>query len=116
MFFIAYFVIRLIQKSKNVYYSTVRILGGSKRVIRNFISIELLADFNIAYLVMLTFAMLSKYGILKINYFANITNYLALKDYVVIYIILTAMSYLISIRYARKLFKSSAMKTYNEEV
>ena len=116
MFFIAYFVIRLIQKSKNVYYSTVRILGGSKRVIRNFISIELLADFNIAYLLMLTFAMLSKYGILKINYFANITNYLALKDYVVIYIILTAMSYLISIRYARKLFKSSAMKTYNEEV
>ena len=38
LFFISYFVIKLIQKSKNVYYATVRILGGSKKVINSLIN------------------------------------------------------------------------------
>ncbi len=116
MFFIAYFVIRLIQKSKNVYYSTVRILGGSKNVIRDFISIELLTDFNMAYLVTLLLVFLDHAGIIHNSFIHDITSYLTLKDFIVIYLILTIMSYFISLRYARKLFKSSAMKTYNEEV
>ena len=116
LFFIAYFVIRLIQKSKNVYYSTVRILGGSKRVIRDFISIELLTDFNMAFLITVFFVILNKNNIIKSNFISDITSYLTLKDFIIIYIILTVMSYFISLRYARKLFKSSAMKTYNEEV
>ena len=116
MFFIAYFVIRLIQKSKNVYYSTVRILGGSKQVIRDFISIELLTDFNIAYILTVFFAILNKKGIITSSFLSDITSFLTFKDYIIIYVILTVMSYLISLRYSRKLFKSSAMKTYNEEV
>jgi hypothetical protein len=116
LFFIAYFVIRLIQKSKNVYYSTVRILGGSKRVIRDFISIELLTDFNMAFLITVFFVILNKNNIIKIGFINDITSYLTLKDFIIIYVILTVMSYFISLRYARKLFKSSAMKTYNEEV
>ena len=116
LFFIAYFVIRLIQKSKNVYYSTVRILGGSKNVIRDFISIELLSDFNIAYLLTLLLVFLNRKGIIHIGFITDTTYYLVLKDFIIIYLILTVMSYFISLRYSRKLFKSSAMKTYNEEV
>lgn len=116
MFFIAYFVIKLIQKSKNVYYSTVRILGGSKKVIKNLISIELLIMFNLAYILSMALVILVKKGILNIKFISNLTEFLNVYDYIIIYIILFIMSYFISLRYSRKLFKSSAMKAYNEEV
>ena len=43
-------------------------------------------------------------------------EYLHLGDYVLMYIILIVMSYLISTRYASKMFKTSAMSSYREEV
>ena len=116
LFFISYFVIRLIQKSKNIYYSTVRILGGSRRVIRNLISIELLTIFHIAYIFLILFLYLSKINIIKISFMHDAVAFLVLKDFIIIYLILFVMSYYISIRYSLKLFKSSAMKAYNEEV
>ena len=38
------------------------------------------------------------------------------KDYIVLYIILVTMSYILSLKFAKKLFKESAVKTYYEEV
>ena len=116
LFFISYFVIKLIQKSKNIYYSTVRILGGSKKVINNLISIELLFVFHIAYLLYVTLTLLVKKGLLKISIISGTTKFLGVKDFIIIYLMLFVMSYLLSLRYSRKLFKSSAMKAYNEEV
>ena len=115
IFFISYFVIKLIQKSKNIYYATIRILGANKTTIRNLISIELLNCFNIAYLFSIGLILLVKLNIIKSNTLIEFNNYLVLNDFIIIYIILLLMSYILSLRYSRKLFKSSAMKAYRKE-
>ena len=45
-----------------------------------------------------------------------IEGYMGVKDYILLYIILLFMSYLISTKFAKKIFKDSAMKTLKEEV
>ena len=45
----------------------------------------------------------------------DMVKYLDIKDYIFVYVICFVMSILISFRYSRKLFNSSAMKTYREE-
>ena len=116
LFFIAYFVIRLIEKSRNVYYATIRFLGASKKVIKNLISIELYFIYHFVYLLILLIIFLVHNKILHINWINSLANYLTIKDYIIIYILLFVMSALISFRYSRKLFKSSAMSTYRQEV
>lgn len=116
LFFIAYFVIKLIQKSKNVYYATVRILGGSKKIINTLIRNELLIVFHIAFALVVGLLMLIKYDIITIEYLNTIISFLKVYDYIFIYLVLLVMDLLIANRYSRKLFKSSAMKSYREEV
>lgn len=116
LFFISYFVIKLILKSRNVYYSTLRILGASGKHVKRILDIELFNDATIAYLIYLGLTLLVKYKYLSINFISNIMEYLTIRDYLLMYLILILMSYLISTRYARKIFKKSAMKSYREEV
>ncbi|MGN1379926.1 MAG: ATP-binding cassette domain-containing protein [Bacilli bacterium] len=116
LFFIAYFVIRLIEKSRNVYYATIRFLGASKKVIKNLISIELYFIYHFVCLLILLIIYLVHNKILYINWINSLANYLTIKDYIIIYILMFVMSALISFRYSRKLFKSSAMTTYRQEV
>ena len=116
LFFISYFVIRLILKSRNVYFSTLRILGARIKNIKRILDIELFLNSTLAYLIYISFVLLVKYNILKINFIKNTIEYLNLSDYLFMYIILVFMSYLISSRYASKLFKNSAMNSYREEV
>ena len=49
------------------------------------------------------------------NNLYDMVKYLDIKDYIFVYVICFVMSILISFRYSRKLFNSSAMKTYREE-
>ena len=116
LFFISYFVIKLILKSRNVYYSTLRILGANYKHIKRILDIELFSDASLAYISYLALTLLVKYGYLKIKFISNIMEYLTLRDYILMYVILVLMSYLISTRYASKIFKKSAMKSYREEV
>ena len=55
-------------------------------------------------------------GIFKITFISNILEYLKLKDYILMYIILVCMSYLISTRFASKIFSKSALKSYREDI
>ena len=116
LFFISYFVIKLILKSRNVYYSTLRILGANFKHIKRILDIELFTNASIAYLFYIALVILVKHEIIYVKKIANIIDYLKLSDYIIMYIILVCMSYLISTRYARKIFAKSAMKTYREEV
>ena len=116
LFFISYFVIKLILKSRNVYFSTLRILGANFKHIKRILDIELFNDATLAYMAYIGLTLLVKYHYLKIKFISNIMEYLSLRDYVLMYIILVVMSYLISTRYASKIFKKSAMKSYREEV
>ena len=46
----------------------------------------------------------------------KLINFLSIREYIVMYIILVVMSTLISRRFSKRIFKKSAIKTYNEEV
>ncbi len=116
LFFISYFVIKLILKSRNVYFSTLRILGAQARHVKRILDIELFVDASLAYIFYMVLTLLVKYKVIYVKAINNILEYLSFKDYVLMYIILIVMSYLISTRYASKIFKKSAMKTYREEV
>ena len=114
LFFISYFVIKIILKSRNIYYSTVRILGASKNDVKTLISTELNIVLNISYLIIIILAMLVTNNILKWNFMKDLVTYLKVYDYIILYVILFVLSYLISRRYSKSLFKKSAMSTYRE--
>ena len=115
LFFIAYFIIKLILKSRNIYYATLRILGANKKITKELLTIELINVSTIAYIVFIGTITLVKMQILNIN-MSDIIRYLSVKEYIIIYLIITLMAYLISNRYSRKLFKDTTMNTIREEV
>lgn len=116
LFFVSYFVIKLIMKSRNKYFTTIRILGGSYIEVKRLLQIELLNVTNIVYLVFLIISLLIKNDIIVSESIKSMLFYINLKEYVIVYLILSVMSYLTSSRYSRKIFKRSVITTYNEEV
>lgn len=116
LFFISYFVIKLILKSRNIYFSTIRMLGSTRKVAKNLLDIELNLITNIAYLIFISLIILVNIGVFELSYLKDLSTYLGIKEYIIIYLILFVMSYLTSTRYASKLFKKSAISSYREEV
>ena len=116
LFFISYLIIKIILKSRNIYYTTLRMLGATYKNVRKILDIELFTNSTISYLILMLFIYFVRTNIINIEYISKITNFLTLKEYVLMYIILIAMSRLISIKFARKIFKNTAINTYNEEV
>jgi hypothetical protein len=115
LFYIAYAVIRLIMRSRNSYYSTLRILGATKSNTDSILRVELLLMMLIAYGVDIAFVVLVKKGYLKIDAVNKLLYYLTPVDYVVLAVLLLLMSLLIAARYSRKIFTKSAMKAFREE-
>ncbi len=115
LFFIAYFVIRLILKSRAVYFSILRMLGMAKNNIRRILDVEMLLIVNIAYLIFQAFVAVVRSGVVDITYMMELTEYMSGFDYLVLYIVMMVMAYLISGKFARSLFKKTAMGTYREE-
>ena len=116
LFFISYFIIKIILKSRNVYFSTIRMLGANQKTAKNLLIIELLTVSNLAFLISIIAVIAQYYGLINIQFIQDIVKYLKLRDYILLYIVLTGISYLISLKYAKKLFQKSSIKTYNEEV
>ena len=116
LFFISYFIIRIILKSRNIYYTTLRMLGATYKNVKRILDIELFINSSIAYITMMVLIYLVKANIINFEYVSKLINYIELREYVLIYLILVAMSQLISRRFAKKLFKNTAINTYNEEV
>ncbi len=115
VFFIAYFVIRLILKSRGVYFATVRMLGMGKEPARRIMRVELVLDCMIAYALFVLFIYLNRIEIVKSAILMDHLAYLTMRDYIILAIILLVMAVLISGRFMRSIFKSSAMGTYREE-
>lgn len=115
VFFIAYFVIQLILRSRASYFSILRMLGLEKRGIRRILDVELLAVVHIAYGLFLALVVGVHLNVIHFEYLKTLIEYMSVSDYVILYLILLAMSYLISGKFARKLFKKTAMGSYREE-
>lgn len=116
LFFISYFVIKLILKSRNVYFSTLRILGATASHTKRILDIELFINSSLAYITYILFVLLIKNDIINISFIKSVVEYLNIIDYLLMYVILIMMSYLISSRFSSQIFKKSAMKSYREEV
>ena len=116
LFFISYFIIRIIIKSRNIYFSILRMLGASKKVCLNLLITELLIVSNISYFLFLLIAELNRRKVFEIGFIDTVNTYFNVNDYIILYIIISLMSILISLRYSRKLFKNSVMNTYREEM
>ena len=115
LFFVAYFVIRLILRSRKGYFSILRMLGVSKRSIVRILDVELFTVLNIAYLIFLITVLLVSSRVIDIEYVSTLIKYMHVYDYVILYAILVVMSWLISEIFARGLFKRTAIASYREE-
>ena len=115
VFFIAYFVIRLILKSRSIYFATLRMLGMGKRPARRIMRVELVLVCMISYALFLLFIYLNKRGVIQSEHLMNYLTYLTARDYCILAVILIIMAVLISGRFMRTIFRSSAMGTYREE-
>ena len=115
VFFIAYFVVRLILKSRGVYFAIVRMLGMNRETANRIMRVELILVCIIAYAAFILFIFLSRSGIVQSRQLADYLTYLTLRDYVILAAILLTMAVLISNRFMRSIFRSSAMGTYREE-
>lgn len=115
VFFIAYFVVRLILKSRGVYFATLRMLGMGKEPARRIMRVELILDCMIAYVLFVLFIYLNRIGVINSTQLMDHLTYLTARDYAILACILLVMAVLISGRFMRTIFRSSAMGTYREE-
>lgn len=115
LFFIAYGVIKLIMRSRNSYYSTLRILGATKKNTDNILRVELILMMAIAYALDITFVVLVKLGFINIKRITKLLYFLTPLDYGLLALALLLMSLLIANRYSRHIFTKSAMKAFREE-
>ena len=115
LFWIAYAVIRLIMRSRNQYYSTLRILGATKKNTDTILRVELILMMIIAYSLDLLFVVLVKRGIIEVAAVNKLLFFLTPIDYAALAIVLLLMSLLIANRYSKSIFTKSAMKAFREE-
>jgi len=73
-------------------------------------------DATLAFLVCVAAIAIVSTGIINVDMLKNMAEYLYFWHYVILYVIIAGMSYLLSVRYARSIFKSSVIGTLNEEV
>lgn len=115
VFFISYFVIHLILRSRSSYFSILRMLGLAKKNIRRIMDVELFTVVNIAYALFLIMICLVNMNVLNVEYIRDLVQFMEITDYVLLYGILVVMSYLISGKFVRKMFKKTAMGSYRGE-
>ena len=113
--FIAYFVIKIILKSRNTYFSTLRAIGGSKKLSKQLLDIELFINSTLAYIFVLAIIYCTNKQIIAWEYLKNIIKFLEIKDYIIVYLVLIIVSQIIAKRFSKSLFKKSAMKTLQEK-
>lgn len=116
IFFICYFVIRLILRSRSTYFSTLRLICLDIKSIKQILDIELIFIINIAYFILVAFIRLVQTKVLKISFLVEIFDFIKIQDYIILYVIVVCLAYIISRKFSKKLFKKSAMSTFREEV
>ncbi len=115
MFFISYLIIKIILKSRHTYFSTLRILGASKKLSKNLLFMELFTIFNIAFIMVITLVILIEKDVILFSGLKETLSFMKISDYVLMYLLILFMTYLIQVRFTKYLFKQSAITTFNKE-
>ncbi|MEG2012595.1 MAG: ABC transporter ATP-binding protein/permease [Anaerovoracaceae bacterium] len=116
LFFISYFIIKLILKSRNVYFAIIRMVGATKENCKSLLRVELFVVFTIAFLICIGGIGLMSVGIIDLPSVFAVVSFLHIYDYFILYGILLLISMLISNRFSKQLFKKTAMNAHKEEV
>ncbi len=116
LFFISYLVIKIVLKSRNVYYSTLRILGSTYKCTKELLNIELLTVSTIAYIAFFVITELYRRKILESEIMTDLLKVTIPSHYVALAVIILFVTLLITERFSRKLFVDSVMNTYKEEI
>lgn len=115
LFFVAYFVIRLILRARRGYFSILRMLGLAKRNIVRILQVELFTVLDIAFILFLITMLLVRNHVINIDYVSTLIQYMHWYDYVILYVIVGFMSWLISWIFAHRLYRKTAIMAYREE-
>ncbi len=115
MFFISYLIIKIILKSRHTYFSTLRILGASKKLSKNLLFMELFTIFNIAFIMVITLVILIEKDVILFSGLKEMLSFMKISDYALMYLLILFMTYLIQVRFTKYLFKQSAITTFNKE-
>lgn len=116
LFFISYLIIKIILKSRNIYYTTLRMLGATYKNVRRILDIELFINSTVSYIILLLFILATNLKLIPLESIAKLSGFLSFHEYIVMYVILIVISRLIAIKFAKKLFKNTAINAYHEEV
>ena len=115
IFCISYIVAGLILRSRSSYFSILRMLGLAKKIIRWILNVEVLLVANIAYGIFLIVISLVRRGVIEIEYMQTLVQFLQMRDYVILYLLICVMALLISAWFSRRLFRKTAMGSFREE-
>ena len=115
LFIITYFVTKVILKSRRVYFSTIRMLGSTKKDCKNLLTIELLTITNLASGIFAILLVLQKLDYINVSMLNKILTYCKLPEYIFVYVLVNIMSYIISLKYSKKIFTNSAASTLRED-
>lgn len=115
LFFISYFVVSLILRSRSEYFSILRMLGLPRVKIRRILDVELLTVVSIAFCIFMAFMVLIYGQVIKVEYMWSLALYMDAADYALLYLVLMLMAYMISGKFARRIFRKSAMGSFREE-
>ena len=69
----------------------------------------------LAYAVFIAAALLTGMGYISVKFVNDLIKYMSYENYAVLLAVLLAMSYLISGKFSRSLFKKSSLGTFREE-
>ena len=116
IFGIAYLVAGLILRSRISYFSILRMLGMARNHIRHILSTEIFLVMNIAFAIFLLVIFLVNKDVITLSYLETLVNYMGIRDYVILYLLIAFMTLLISVWFSRRLFRKTALETYREEV
>lgn len=106
-------VINLVFRSRNKYFAVVRMLGGSMKLNRTLINLELIFIATLAYIcVIFTYVF---------NHFKPIFNFDVFKfvkyyHLIGIYLVVLILAYVLALKFSKRIFKDSMITTYNMEV
>ena len=117
LFFIDYSIIKLIMRSRNTYYSTIRMLGATRGDVRSLLFLDLFNVLNIAFALTVgaIYSVFRGYITVESTFVSDILTYLRTSDYAVIYAVLLVICFVISRKYAKALFTDSALSTLRQE-
>lgn len=116
IFFVSYLIIYLVLKSRNTYFAIVRILGGSVKLSKQLISLELAFTMTLAFIVTVITSVIIYQNDTSIYFISSFITYLKWYHYIFVYAVLILLSQLIAHKFSNKIFKDSMITTYNMEV